>query len=334
MSVFIKGLSFPNVNGFKISQFTTEFAPHDLILSNTSIYEDSTAGTIVGTLQAFDNNDGETFTYVLLDNAGNRFRIVADQLQAGSVVTAFATSASHSITIRAIDRTGRTLDRVFLIEVKQRIVPSFISYAVSDSSSITTHIAMPANVQIGDTLVLFAQHNANGGGGPMKLTSGWTVLRDFTNQGVVQGFTAYRRVTQNDIINRPTTTIGRTSSSAYGIYGSIAAFRGRPDAELTVGGLSQGRVFANENYSCPSVTASQRPALVLNFFSHASAQTNSTPAGWVDHYSYGHKTYNGWDFRQILSTKATLLANDFNGQTRMMYYAGQYYSNHSYAISA
>ena len=54
-------------------------APHDILLSNSHVEENAKAGAVVGTLTGLDI-DGDTLTFSLLDNAGDRFAISNGQL--------------------------------------------------------------------------------------------------------------------------------------------------------------------------------------------------------------------------------------------------------------
>ncbi len=85
---------------------------NDITLSNNSIAENSTAGTVVGALTS--NPSGATFSMV--DTAGSRFAISGNNLVAGSVATNYEGSTSHQVTIRAT-RQGETYDEVFTINV-------------------------------------------------------------------------------------------------------------------------------------------------------------------------------------------------------------------------
>jgi hypothetical protein len=90
--------------------------PSDIVLSNTSVAENSANGTIVGALSAVDPNAGDTATFSLLDNAGGRFSIVNGNLVvAGSLD--FETATSHQVTVRVTDGGGLFRDEVFTIAV-------------------------------------------------------------------------------------------------------------------------------------------------------------------------------------------------------------------------
>ena len=94
--------------------------PSDLTLSGTSVAENATNGTAVGTASAIDADAGETFAYALTDDAGGRFAInsstgeitVAD----GSLLDHEA-AGSHDVTVQVTDGAGNTYAETFTITV-------------------------------------------------------------------------------------------------------------------------------------------------------------------------------------------------------------------------
>ncbi len=95
-------------------------APHEVLLSNTSVNDNSPAGTLVGTLTALDPDPLQTFTYSLvsgfnsIDNAS--FTISGDQLRTTSVFD-FETKTSYLIRLRATDPTNLHVEKEFIINV-------------------------------------------------------------------------------------------------------------------------------------------------------------------------------------------------------------------------
>jgi hypothetical protein len=92
-------------------------APTDIALTASTIAENSAQGTVVGVLSVTDPDAGDTVTFTLTNNAGNRFQIVGTSLQAGSVATNYEGATSHQITVRATDAGGLTYDENFTITV-------------------------------------------------------------------------------------------------------------------------------------------------------------------------------------------------------------------------
>ncbi|MDJ0942216.1 MAG: cadherin domain-containing protein, partial [Kiloniellales bacterium] len=108
------------IESFTISLNNLNEAPEDLTLSGSSVSENASDGTAVGTVAASDPDAGETFAYALIDNAGGRFAIdsatgaitVAD----GSLLD-FDSDSSHDITVLVADGNGLTYTETFTIAV-------------------------------------------------------------------------------------------------------------------------------------------------------------------------------------------------------------------------
>jgi Ca2+-binding RTX toxin-like protein len=90
--------------------------PTDISLSNATIAENSTTGTVIGVLSATDPDAGDTFTFTLLDDAGGLFAIEGSDLVVAGVLD-FETSNSHQVTVRVTDQNGAFYDEIFTIEV-------------------------------------------------------------------------------------------------------------------------------------------------------------------------------------------------------------------------
>ncbi len=92
----------------------TNTAPSDIELSSDSVDENAVAGTVVATLLATDQDAGETFTYALVDGAGDpitnsNFEIVGDEIRVrdGADID-FEDAASHALNVRVTDSGGNT----------------------------------------------------------------------------------------------------------------------------------------------------------------------------------------------------------------------------------
>ncbi|MCT7977106.1 cadherin domain-containing protein, partial [Laspinema olomoucense] len=93
-------------------------APTNIILSNTSIAENSANGAIIAALSTVDPDAGDPHTYTLIDNAGGRFTLSGNQLAvANGTLLDFETTASHGIILQTTDSEGNTFDKPFTISV-------------------------------------------------------------------------------------------------------------------------------------------------------------------------------------------------------------------------
>jgi hypothetical protein len=89
--------------------------PTDIVLSNTSVLEQSAQGFVVGTLGA----DQAGCTFSLVSGATSFFQIVGNSLQCSATPLFYSAATSRSITIRATNTVGLTVDETFVIAVTQ-----------------------------------------------------------------------------------------------------------------------------------------------------------------------------------------------------------------------
>lgn len=103
---------------FTINLNDVNDTPHDLTLSGSAVDENSAGGMIVGVLQGQDQDPGATFTYELVADLDNKFRLVDNQLQVreGAGLN-YETKQSHQVTIRVTDQFGKSFQKTFIITV-------------------------------------------------------------------------------------------------------------------------------------------------------------------------------------------------------------------------
>ena len=88
-----------------------------LSLSATTIPEDATIGTVVGTLAVSNLPDGVTVTgYTITADPDSKFAIDGDELQTDAALD-YETATSHSVTIEAALSAGDPISRTFAITV-------------------------------------------------------------------------------------------------------------------------------------------------------------------------------------------------------------------------
>jgi hypothetical protein len=92
--------------------------PARIDLSGLWVKEGSAAGTVIGTLNATDQDAGDTTTLSLTNDAGGRFQLVGDQLQVkNGALLDYETATGNSITVRATDKYGLYRETTFTIYV-------------------------------------------------------------------------------------------------------------------------------------------------------------------------------------------------------------------------
>jgi len=95
-------------------------APSGETISGGVISENSSNGSIVGTITGADPDLGAVLTYSLLDDAGGRFLIdsaTGKLTVANSSLLDYEAATSHSIVVRATDQGGLFLDKGFTIQL-------------------------------------------------------------------------------------------------------------------------------------------------------------------------------------------------------------------------
>ena len=95
-------------------------APTALALLANTVAENSANGTVVGTLQPTDPDAGDTFTYVLLNNAGGRFAVnsVTGVITvANGTLLDFETAQQYSIEAQVTDAAGQQFRQVLTISL-------------------------------------------------------------------------------------------------------------------------------------------------------------------------------------------------------------------------
>ncbi len=140
-------------------------APTNITLSSNAVQEFRANGTVVATLTTIDPGVGNVPTYTLLNSAGGRFTVAGNQLRvANHVLLDYEQAKSHTITLRATDRGGLTVDKTFAINVLN-VEPE----VVTGNSSANTLVGGVRN----DALSGVAGNDVlKGGGGSDTLNGG------------------------------------------------------------------------------------------------------------------------------------------------------------------
>ena len=111
------GLSY--TQSFNIT-VTSNQAPTGLTLTGGTLAENSAAGTLIGSLQGTDPNQGDKLTYSLVDNAKGRFVVNsatgAITVAQGAVLD-FETTPQITLTARVTDQGGLSYTKAFTINL-------------------------------------------------------------------------------------------------------------------------------------------------------------------------------------------------------------------------
>ncbi len=100
--------------------------PTDIVLSNSSINENSSDGAVVGTFETSDEDNGDTFTYRLVSGMGAdnnaAFSIEGNQLRINSSPD-FETQSSYSIRVQTTDSAGASYSEALAIGINNVAEP-------------------------------------------------------------------------------------------------------------------------------------------------------------------------------------------------------------------
>ncbi len=101
---------------FTITVNNLNEAPTNITLSSTNVSENAAAGTLVGTLQTEDEDNGQAHIYTLVGGATSSFSISGDSLRTAQVFD-YETQANYNITIQTDDQNGGTFQKQFTITI-------------------------------------------------------------------------------------------------------------------------------------------------------------------------------------------------------------------------
>ena len=105
---------------WSVRQFDPGASPTDILLSSASVDENSTTGTVVGTLSTVDPSPGDTHTYSLVSGTGSthngEFSIVNDELRVATSPD-YEAGNTRSIRIRTTDSTSLFYEEVLIITI-------------------------------------------------------------------------------------------------------------------------------------------------------------------------------------------------------------------------
>src|SRR5262249_34306675 len=121
--------------------------PTDIALSQTTVLENSSAGTVVGLLTASDPDTSDSFSYTLLSNPGNLFAIDGANLVVVGQLD-YETESSHNVTIRVTDSVNNTFDKTFTIGVMNANDAPTLVNSIPDQFALedrTWNYQLPAN---------------------------------------------------------------------------------------------------------------------------------------------------------------------------------------------
>lgn len=137
-----EGLVFSR--SFEINVNDVNEAPETILLSNSSIDENSADGTIIGNLSSSDPDAGDNHQYTLIagtgDEGNSSFSINSNDQLVASGVFDFEQQTTYSIRIQSADVGGMTLAQVFTITIND--VNETASVIALSTNSLTENNAV------------------------------------------------------------------------------------------------------------------------------------------------------------------------------------------------
>jgi hypothetical protein len=141
------------VRSFNIQIVNLPDAPTLVYISNTKIPENSPIDTAVGTLQTYDNDPNDTFTYQLVSGVGSddnlSFRVENAVLYTATIFN-YNTKNSYSIRVKTTDSSGLSVENPILLYV---VLPTAGSFETSGLVGSTTTITLRGQNVAGGELV-------------------------------------------------------------------------------------------------------------------------------------------------------------------------------------
>lgn len=113
-------ISNPIVEKITITVAKKNYAPTEILLSNSEIAEDQSVGTVIGTLSTVDPDEDDTHIYIFNnfggDNDNDKFRIEYDLLILNKLVD-YETQTTCTIYLKTMDNGGLSFTQELIINV-------------------------------------------------------------------------------------------------------------------------------------------------------------------------------------------------------------------------
>ncbi|MDQ3822234.1 MAG: cadherin domain-containing protein [Actinomycetota bacterium] len=246
---------------FAITITNANDAPSDIALSSQSVDENQPSGTTVGTLNATDQDSGDTHAFTLVSGAGSTdnasFQITGSTLKTNAVFN-FEVKSSYSIRVRVTDSGAATHEEQFtisIVDVNDPPVAVADSYgnavgntqAVLGTSGSGPHIVLTGSVvtnndsdeDAGDTVSAVAETVASTGGGSATIAAdgSFRFLPGVGDENQNDTFTYH--VTDGEAQSPGTVTVSIANVLVWYVNASAGAGDGRSSSPLnTLAGIN------------------------------------------------------------------------------------------------
>ena len=165
----------------------TNAIPTDVSLSNAFISENRSPASLVGVFSTTDPNAGDSFTYTLVNGAGDTgnglFTILGNELRTNSALN-YEQQTSHSIRVRTVDSGGLAFEKPLIINVRD--LPEFTGIPIIGTGAIQRSVVNQVSLAVDGIVEIvsgaFAMVKRGSNGGPVALQSS---MAQVGNQTVV-----------------------------------------------------------------------------------------------------------------------------------------------------
>ncbi len=140
-----------DISQIQITVSGTNDAPTVIAFSGASVDENSSAGTVVAQMSTQDVDNGETFTYSIIDDASGFFEVTGNQIvvKAGVDID-YESGASHEISVQVTDLNGLSHTQTVTLSVNdENEAPTDIVFAgntIDENSAAGTVVASLSTV--------------------------------------------------------------------------------------------------------------------------------------------------------------------------------------------
>ncbi|WP_176560260.1 S-layer homology domain-containing protein [Brevibacillus dissolubilis] len=129
--------------------YSSNSAPTQINLSNSTVAENNTVGQVVGTLSAVDPDADETATFSVISGDTDAFEISGNQLVTKKAFD-FETKASYSVGVRVTDKANNTMDKTFTINVTDVNEAPTGTITINSSAATTQSSTVTLNLTASD----------------------------------------------------------------------------------------------------------------------------------------------------------------------------------------
>lgn len=139
-----------------LDNFQFNVAPTDILLSNASLAENATAGTVIGSFSASDPNSGNTFSYAFGAGAGdtdNGSFAMNGSVLSSAIVANYEAKNSYSIRVIVTDQGGLSFEKQLVINITDVNEPPSAISLINAISTLAENSPTSSALKLADIVV-------------------------------------------------------------------------------------------------------------------------------------------------------------------------------------